>query len=267
MPNRVIREAILSSEKMAMLKAPEEVFYRRLMSLVDDYGRYEANPQLLRSRCFPLQTDSVRAADISRWMTACQMAGLILCYEVSGKCYLEILNFQQQQRSASKYPSPTSDSKCYQVPSNEHLGVSVFGVVSVSEGVGDKAQAHPSPKSKKSIKTGLPEEFDVSERVKAWAKEKGFTQLDKHLESFVSKCKAKGYAYVDWDEALMNAIRDDWAKLRTQARFGPSDPAVTVPSKPGIDPTLARLIREQTTVGPPPADIRAKLAQLSGARA
>ena len=79
MPNRIVREAILSSERVAALAWPEEVFYRRLMSIVDDYGRTEANAQLLRSRCYPLQTDQVRAADIARWMAACQKAGVILC--------------------------------------------------------------------------------------------------------------------------------------------------------------------------------------------
>lgn len=219
MPNRIIREAILSSEKVALLGWPEEVFYRRLQSVVDDYGRYEANPQLLRARCYPLQTDQVRAADISRWMAACQKSGLILCYEVDRKQYLEVLNFGQQQRSASKYPAP--DSKCYQVPADAHLGVSVFG--DVSEGVGVPAASPPAapppvdkPKTKarKSVKTSLPDGFAISERVRAWAAEKGFGQLDKHLESFVSKCKAKGYTYADWDEGFMGAVRDDWAKLR-----------------------------------------------------
>lgn len=135
MPNRIIREAILSSEKMALLGWPEEVFYRRLMSIVDDYGRCEANPQLLRARCYPLQTDAVRAADISRWMAACQKAGLILCYEASGKCYLEVLNFQQQQRSASKYPAPPSSAiACNHLLADAHLVVSVSGVVSEVEG-------------------------------------------------------------------------------------------------------------------------------------
>lgn len=146
MPNRIIREAILSSEKMALLGWPEEVFYRRLMSIVDDYGRHEANPQLLRARCYPLQTDAVRAADISRWMAACQKAGLILCYEVSGKCYLEVVNFQQQRRTDSKWPPPPSKdgpcerllsnaSKCEETIGNAHLGVcGVEGVV-VDEGV------------------------------------------------------------------------------------------------------------------------------------
>ena len=135
MPNRIVRDAILSSEKMASLGFPEEVFYRRLMSIVDDYGRYEANPQLLRARCYPLQTDAVRNTDISRWMAACQKAGLILVYDCGGKRYLELSNFQQQQRSASKYPEPPADaSRCAQALADAHLGVVVSEVVSVSVG-------------------------------------------------------------------------------------------------------------------------------------
>lgn len=64
-----------------------------------------------------------------------------------------------------------------------------------------------------SQKTRMPKDFGISERVKVWASEKGHTRLDEHLENFASKSKALGYKYVDWDEALMNAIRDNWAKL------------------------------------------------------
>jgi hypothetical protein len=139
MPNRIIREAILTSERVASLGWPEEVFYRRLHSIVDDYGRHEAGHQLLRAKCYPLQTDSVRVADIARWMAACQKSGVILVYGVNGKQYLEVCDFGQQQRSASKCPAPPApegallaiDSKCQQVAANEHLDVSVS--VSVSE--------------------------------------------------------------------------------------------------------------------------------------
>lgn len=117
---------------MALLRWPDEVFYRRLMSIVDDYGRTEANPQLLRSRCYPLQTDAVRTADISRWLAACQKAGLILGYVVQGKQYLEVINFGQQQRSPSKWPAPCApDSKCLQPIADAHVFEGV--VVSVDE--------------------------------------------------------------------------------------------------------------------------------------
>ncbi len=54
MPNRILREGILTSERVNLLSWEAEVFYRRLMSVVDDYGRFHAHPALLRrlaSRC------------------------------------------------------------------------------------------------------------------------------------------------------------------------------------------------------------------------
>lgn len=63
-------------------------------------------------------------------------------------------------------------------------------------------------------RTPMPDDFAVSERVQAWAAEKGYENLGAHLEAFKAKVQAKGYSYVDWDAAFMEAIREDWAKLR-----------------------------------------------------
>lgn len=135
MPNRIIRADILTSEAVCALDWASEVFYRRLLSVVDDYGRHEAGIQLLRSKCYPLQTDDVRVADITRWMAACQKAGLIALYEVAGKRYLEVAKFGQQRRTDSKFPPPPAiDINCQQTPSDAHLGVSVSGDVSEDGG-------------------------------------------------------------------------------------------------------------------------------------
>lgn len=71
-------------------------------------------------------------------------------------------------------------------------------------------------KARASRARALPEGFALTDRVRQWAAEKGLTQLPEHFEHFVSKAKAKGYRYADWEAALMNAIRDDWAGLRTR---------------------------------------------------
>jgi uncharacterized protein YdaU (DUF1376 family) len=65
----------------------------------------------------------------------------------------------------------------------------------------------------KNQKTSLPKDFKVSERVISWANEKGYRDLNKHLEHFVILAQAKGYTYTDWDAAFMNAIRNNWAKV------------------------------------------------------
>lgn len=51
--------------------------------------------------------------------------------------------------------------------------------------------------------------------MRTWAKDKGFERfLPAHFEKFLSSVKANGRRYVDWDEALMNCIRDDWGDVR-----------------------------------------------------
>ena len=66
----------------------------------------------------------------------------------------------------------------------------------------------------------LPENFCISDRVQRWADEKGHTQLPERLEQFIGYAKRNGKTYVDWDEALMGAIREDWAKLSQGKNYG-----------------------------------------------
>jgi len=87
-------------------------------------------------------------------------------------------------------------------------------------------------KPKKKNKTPLPPDFKISDRVVLWATQRGVGNLDQHLEGFLGKCKAKGYEYVDWDEALMNAIRYNWAGLAngSKAPRKSSDPFTICPA-------------------------------------
>ena len=201
--------------------------YRRLMSLVDDYGRYFADPSLLRGHVYPRQLNKVSDSDVGKWLQGIEAAGLVRVYPAKdGERYLELLNFGQQIRAQkSKFPDPIdSASKCEQPIANEHLVV--FESVSVSEGVSRKS-ATPT----RARKFPIPDEFGISPRVRAWAAEKGFQRLEEHLEAFRNKAKAKSYAYADWDLAFMEAVREDWAKLRGNGRTAaPAGESITVPS-------------------------------------
>ncbi len=64
--------------------------------------------------------------------------------------------------------------------------------------------------------SSLPADFSISERVRAWASEKGYRRLEARLEHFVGYAKRSGKRYADWDEAFMSAVREDWAKLGAQ---------------------------------------------------
>ena len=114
----------MSSERVDLLDAAAEVFYRRLMSKVDDHGLYDARPAMLRASLYPLRVDRVREADISRWIAACEKAGLIALYQHDGKPYLQMLDTRWQVRSEAKYPLPP-ENNC----SQPQTPVPVFGDV------------------------------------------------------------------------------------------------------------------------------------------
>lgn len=137
MPNRIVREGILTSERIEQLDPPAEVFYRRLLSKVDDHGLYDARAAILRASLYPLRLDRVREADCSRWIAACVKAGLIVLYEAAGKPYLKVLNTQWQARSDPKYPLPPPESNCVQLQTSAGLDVVVVVDGDVDKNVGD----------------------------------------------------------------------------------------------------------------------------------
>lgn len=104
-----------------------------------------------------------------------------------------------------------------------HLGISPSEAPSKPLRSQNRSEQKQKQSSAKARQTPLPENFDISERVWAWSREKGYSAADvrRQYESFVSYAKRKGPTYIDWDEALMTAVREDWAKVR--GKSGGSD--------------------------------------------
>lgn len=109
MPDRIIRVGILTSDLVNKLTWPAEVFYRRLMSVADDYGRYDGRPVILKAQLYALKSDRVTEPDIAKWIGECREAGLVRVYTVTEKPFVEILNFGQRIQAKSKWPDPPSD--------------------------------------------------------------------------------------------------------------------------------------------------------------
>jgi hypothetical protein len=109
LPTRVLRDGILDSERVGDLSVLAELFYRKLMSVVDDYGRFELVLSVLRARLYSQRLDETSEDDIRGWVTECCTGDrpLVKCYSVDGKSYLEIQEFGQQLKAVkSKYPEP-----------------------------------------------------------------------------------------------------------------------------------------------------------------
>jgi hypothetical protein len=132
---------------MGKLNWAEEVFYRRLTSVVDDFGRYFADEGLLRAACYPRQLNKVSDSDIGKWLRACVDADLVRVYVAEDtESYLIVLRFGQQIRATkSKFPQPPSEclADATQLPSKPPASAPVFVSEDVSEdeGVSEPARA------------------------------------------------------------------------------------------------------------------------------
>lgn len=106
MPTRILRDGILTSERVNSLDWEAEVFYRRLLSVGDDFGLFDARAAILRPSLYPLKLDQMRETNIQRCLNDCAAAGLVRLYEVNGKQYGVIVNYGQRIRKESKprYP-------------------------------------------------------------------------------------------------------------------------------------------------------------------
>lgn len=112
MPNRILKESICTSDNLNELTAQEEVFFYRLIVNCDDFGIADARPNLLRAKCFPLRTDTVKEKDIEKWLSALVKANLIFLYEAEGKQYLKMTSWEKHQQiraKKSKFPLPDSE--------------------------------------------------------------------------------------------------------------------------------------------------------------
>lgn len=107
MPNRIIKESICTSESISSLNWFEQVFFIRLLVTVDDYGRIDARPRILKGKLFPLE--DVTAAQIENGLKKLSTSGMVCLYEVGGKPFLELtawLKHNKPRATESKYPAP-----------------------------------------------------------------------------------------------------------------------------------------------------------------
>lgn len=109
MTDRVVRQGIITSEAVNSLSWPAEVFYRRLMSVVDDYGRFDGRVSVLRASLYPLLLNKVTEADIGKWRLETAEAGLVSVYEVDGKEYVQIERFNQRLQGKAKWPNSAGE--------------------------------------------------------------------------------------------------------------------------------------------------------------
>ena len=108
MPNRIIKDSIAKSESISGLTDFQFRLWVHLITYVDDYGRGDARPAIIKGACFPFR-DRLTNKDIEKGLADLAGAGCVGLYKVDGKPYLYFPNWEQHQRvrqKVSKCPSP-----------------------------------------------------------------------------------------------------------------------------------------------------------------
>lgn len=251
MPSRLLREGILESTAVNGLSFPAEVFYRRLMSVVDDFGRFDGRPAVLRGRLYALKLDTVREADISRWIAECEKAGLIALYTVQQKPYLLFLKLGPARAKQSKFPAPPAQAEdtpdqSASVNAGEHLHADVNGCAQVKSDVPYSGSYSDSSSDSDtgSVSSVLSPATDTGgkrfapptpEEVAAYCRERG-NAVD--AARFVDFYAAKGW------KIGSNAMKDWRAAVRTWERNERDKPAArSPPAAPPKETTLERATR------------------------
>ena len=128
MPNRIIKESIHTSDSLNKLTDFQFRLWVGLLTYVDDYGRGDARPAIIKGAVFPLR-ERISLRDIDTALKALAGAGCVSLYEVDGKPYLYFPTWESHQNirnKKSKFPAPptlvsnlqTIASNCNQLQAN-----------------------------------------------------------------------------------------------------------------------------------------------------
>lgn len=111
MPTRYLKPGIRDSAKLeALSSTPDaEILYLRLLVGVDDFGRTDARPLMIKALCFPIRLRAT-ADKCMQWLKMLASVSLIILYEVDNKPYLQITKWDNKPRAErSKFPAPPAD--------------------------------------------------------------------------------------------------------------------------------------------------------------
>ena len=105
MPDRIIRDELLTSERYWNVSDEAKLLYIHLLISADDTARYTGKNFSLRTRCFPGR--SMEAVRMETLLTELVDQDLIRLYEVDRERFVFIPRFKQRLRFInSKYPEP-----------------------------------------------------------------------------------------------------------------------------------------------------------------
>jgi hypothetical protein len=209
MPKRIVDgEGLWRSDKLAKVTPPKyKAEYANILPLALANGVFECSVSRVWSQVYAFNRPEISRKDVEKILKSFEDVGLLFLWADGGKVWAYFTGSEKRGRLPSQSlrerygvgPNPPQDQLAEYLRRNGH----------------SQNTAPVTPEKPKAIKT-LPDGFGISDGIRQWAADKGYTHLEQHLDHFAGVAKAKGYTYCDWDAALKNAIRQNWAKLENK---------------------------------------------------
>ena len=256
MPTRYLKPGVRDSESIEALSANAEILYYRLIVTVDDFGRYDARPSMVKAACFPIR-ESMTASKVDALLKELSEHGLIVVYQVEGKPYIQLCKWDNVPRAKeSKYPA--LESECMQMYAdvcNTNTDAPLTVTVTKTETV-TKTQTAPegvSPEIWDSfVKQRKAKKAQITDNVMA-AIQKEANKAGWPLETALNEIVVRNW----------QSFKAEWVQPKQSFAQQAADVArVTVPAQTGPDPALLKIEQDRKKAAPMPSHIRDQINQV-----
>jgi hypothetical protein len=255
MPTRYLKPGVRDSEAIDNLSPQAEILFYRLLVTVDDFGRFDARPAMIKAQCFPIK-DSISIGKCKDLLDELNNKGLIYIYEAGGKLNLMMCKWDNVPRAKeSKYPAPTDvclhlHTSVNQVNTDAPLTVTVTKTktetktVEPPEGVSQEVWDSfvKQRKAKRAQVTQL-----VIDGIAKQAQEAGWT-LEAALQEVVIR---------NWQ-----SFKAEWVAVKPQMQNKWDVAGITTPPPPNQDAALRKIEEDSKRAAKPSLEVLAKMAEL-----
>ena len=149
MPTRYLKPGICDSDAIDKCTPLAETLFYRLLVNVDDFGRLDARPVLVKSKCFPLK-EELTSKDMEILLAELVVNGLVIVYQQGERTFLQVQKWDNQPRSKeSKCPALTDTCiRLYTDARNPRTNLPVTVTVTVTETETGCGESKPSASAK-----------------------------------------------------------------------------------------------------------------------
>jgi hypothetical protein len=111
----LVRDNVCESKKLDAVSDGAQALWFRLLTKADDYGNYYADPQFIKTGCFPLKP-KMRLDRISNLIEELVSVGLLIPYEADGRKLFHITKFEDHQprnlvHKAARFPNFRAETR------------------------------------------------------------------------------------------------------------------------------------------------------------